>query len=162
MQRIASQVIRRFNLLLLSLLSSFALAGNSVPDDDVTSKPLLLEVRYCECQATKTDSVSSDLLPNFLKDSDLLKVSVSSADKGFASLGDLSIGYELKPVAGSPDQFQLNYASSFTTNNESSAGNGELLIVQGQWVILFGSRHDDETGSRYSNVAVRLSNPGGS
>lgn len=162
MQRIASQIIQRVNLLLIPLLPSFALAGNSVPDDYVTSKPLLLEVRYCECQATKTEGVSSELLPTFLMDSDLLKVGVSSEGKGFASSGDLSIGYEIKPVAGSPSQFQFSYAGSYTTSNGSSAGNGEMLLVQGQWVSLFGSRHDNETGSQYSNVAVRLVKPGGS
>lgn len=161
MQRIASQIIWRVNLLFLSFLPSFALAGDSAPDDYVTTESLVLEVRYCECEATKSDSLPSDLLPSFLEDSDLLKVSVSSEDKGFASSGDLSVGYELRPVAGSPDQFQFNYAGSYTTSNGNSAGNGELMLVQEQWVILFGSRHDNETGSQYSNVAVRLVKPGG-
>lgn len=162
MQRIASQIIQRVNLLLIPLLPGFALAGNSVPDDYVTGKSLMLEVRYCECQATKSDSLPSDLLPSFLKDSDLLKVSVSSENKSFASSSDLSIGYELKAVEGSPNQFQFNYAGSYTTSNGNRAGSGELLLVQGRWVILFGLRHDNETGSQYSNVAVRLAKPGGS
>lgn len=162
MQRIASQIIRQVNLLFLSFLPGFSLAGNSAPDDYVTGKSLMLEVRYCECQATKSDSLPSDLLPSFLEGSDLLKVSVSSEDKGFASSGDLSVGYALKPVASSPDQFQLNYAGSYRTSNGNRAGNGEVLLGQGQWVILFGSRHDNETGSQYSNVAVRLAKPGGS
>lgn len=162
MQRIASQIIWPINLLFLSFLPSFALAGNSAPDDYVTPESLVLEVRYCECQATKSDSLPSDLLPRFLEDSNLLKVSVSSEDESFASSGDLSLGYELTPIAGSPDQFQFNYAGSYTTSNGNSAGNGELMLVQEQWVILFGSRQDNETGSQYSNVAVRLVKPGGS
>lgn len=162
MQRIASQNIQRVNLLLLSLLPTFALAGNSVPDDYVTSKPLLLEVRYCECQATKTDGAPSELLPSFLRDSDFLKIGVSSEGKGFASSSNLSFGYELKPVTGSPGQFQFNYAGRYTTSDGSSAGNGEILLVRGQWVSLFGLRDDNETGSQYSNVAVRLAKPGGS
>lgn len=162
MQRIALQIIWRVNLLFLSLLPGFALAENSAPDDYVTTESLMLEVRYCECQATKSDSLPSDLLPRFLEDSDLLKVSAPSEGKSFASSSDLSIGYELKAVAGSPDQFQLNYAGSYTTSNGNRAGSGELLLVQGQWVILFGSRHDNETGSQYSNVAVRLVKPDGS
>ena len=162
MQRIASRIIWRVNLLFLSFLPTFALAGNSAPEDYATGKPLMLEVRYCECQATKTDSVSSDLLPRFLEDSGLIKVSVSRQDKGFVSSSGLSIGYEVKTVAGSSDQFQFDYAGSYTGSNGSSAGNGELLLVQGQWVTLFGSRHDNEAGSQYSNVAVRLAKPGGS
>lgn len=162
MQRIASQIILRVNLLFLSLLPSFALAGNPTPEDYLASKPLVLEVRYCECQATKTDSVPFKLLQSFLKESSLLKVGVSSKDKGFASSNELSIGYELKPVAGSPDQFQLNYAGHYTASNGSSAGTGELLLVQGLWVNLFGSRHENEAGSQHSNVVVRLTKPGGS
>ena len=162
MQRIASQIILRVNLLFLSLLPSFALAGNSAPEDYLASKLLVLEVRYCECQATKTDSVPSDLLPSFLKESRLLKIGVSSEDKGFASSNELSIGYELKPVADSPDQFQFNYAGNYTTSNGNNTGKGELLLVQGQWVNLFGSRHEYEAGSQHGNVAVRLATPGGS
>jgi hypothetical protein len=162
MHRIASQIILRVNLLFLSLLPSFAFAENSAPEDYLASKPLVLEVRHCECQATKTDRVPSELLPSFLKESSLLKVGVSSEDKGFASSNELSIGYEIKRVAGSPDQFQFNYAGNYTASNGNSAGAGELLLVQGQWVNLFGSRHDNETGSQHSNVVVRLAKPGGS
>ncbi|SFE74971.1 hypothetical protein SAMN04487869_1166 [Marinobacter sp. DSM 26671] len=158
MQRIASKV----TLFFLFLIPSIALAENLAPEDYLANKPLVLEVRYCQCLATKTDGALSDLLPSFLRESSLLKVSVSSEDKGFASSGDLSIGYELKSVAGSPRQFLFNYSGSYTTRNGSSAGNGEMLLVQGQWVSLFGSRHDNGTGSQYSNVAVRLANSSGS
>lgn len=160
MQRIASQITWQFNLLFLSLLPSFALAGNSAPEDYLASSPAVLEVRYCECKATKTESALSDLLPSFLKESNLLKVGVSIKDKGFASSNELSIGYELKPVAGSPDQFQFSYAGNYTASNGSSAGNGELLLVQGHWINLFGSQHENEAGSQHSNVAVRLVKPG--
>ena len=87
---------------------------------------------------------------------------MSSEDKGFVSSSDLSIGYELKPVDGSPGQFQFGYAGSYTTNDGSIAGKGEALLVKGQWVSLFGSRHDSEAGSQYSNVAVRLAEADGS
>lgn len=162
MHRIASQIILRLNLLFLSMLPSFALAGNSAPEDYLASKPLVLEVRSCECQATKTDSKPSDLLPSFLNESSLLKFGVSSEEIGFASSGGLSIGYELKPVTDSPEHFQFIYAGNYTTSNGGSVGNGELLLIQGQWVNLFGSLHESETGSKYSNVAVRLVKPGGS
>ncbi|MEP5981926.1 MAG: hypothetical protein ABJ273_11970, partial [Marinobacter alexandrii] len=59
-------------------------------------------------------------------------------------------------------RLQFNYAGRYTTSDGSSAGNGEILLVRGQWVSLFGLRDDNETGSQYSNVAVRLAKPGGS
>lgn len=162
MQRIASKITLRVNLLLLSLIPSIALAGNSTPEDYLANKPLVLEMRYCECQASKPDSLPSDILPSFLEESRVLRVSVSSKDKGFASSSELSIGYELKPIMGSPGQFQFNYAGNYTTSNGSSAGNGELVLVQGQWVNLVGSQYKNETGSQNNNVAVRLTNPIGS
>ncbi|WP_323750983.1 hypothetical protein [Marinobacter sp.] len=162
MQRIASQIVWQSILLFLILLPGFALAENSAPEDYLSSKSLVLEVRYCECQATKADSAPSDLLPSFLKESSLLKVGVSSVDKGFVSSHELSIGYELKPVSGSSDQSQFSYSGNYTTSYGSSAGNGGLLLVQGQWLILFGSQHENEAGSQDSNVAVRLVKPGGS
>jgi len=162
MQRIASQIILRINLLFLSLLPSVALAGTPAPEDYLAGKSLVLEIRYCECQATKSESAPSELLPSFLKESRLLKVGVSSEDKGFVSSHGLSIGYEVKPVSGSSDQSQFSYSGNYTTSNGSSAGNGELLLVQGQWLTLFGSQHESETGSQHSNVAVRLAKPGGS
>ncbi|MBU2952748.1 hypothetical protein [Marinobacter sp. F3R08] len=161
MQRIASRTIWRVNLLFLSFLPSFALAENSIPEDYLASKPLVLEIRYCECQATKIGSEPFDLLPKFLNESSLLNVSVSNEEMGFASANELSMGYELKPVAGSPDQFLFEYAGNYTAGNGNSYGNGELLLIKGQWVNIFGSQHESETGPQHSNVAVRLAKPGG-
>lgn len=143
------------------MIPIIALAENSAPEDYLSNQQLVLEVRYCECVATKTDGAPSDLLPSFLRESSLLKVSVSSKDNGFASSNELAIGYELEPVAGSPDEVQFNYAGNHFTSNGNSAANGELLLVQGQWVNLFGSQHETQTGSHHSNVAVRLVKPGG-
>lgn len=162
MQRIASQVIWRIGLSFLSLLPGLALAGNSAPEDFLSSKSLVLDVRYCQCQASETDSLPSALLPDFLKESSVLRIGVSSAETGFASSDTLSIGYELKPVTGSPDQLHFRYSGTYTTSKGSSAGSGELLLIQGQWVNLFGSQHETETGSQYSNVVVRLAKPSGS
>ena len=65
-------------------------------------------------------------------------------------------------LAGLSDQFRFNYAGKYTTSNGNSAGDGELMLVQGQWVNLFGSQHENEAGSQHSSVAVRLANPSGS
>lgn len=162
MQWIASQTIWRVSLLYLSLLPSITLAGNSTPEDYLANKSLVLEVRYCECQATEPDGVPSRLLPSFLKESSLLKVGISSVEKGFVSSASLSLGYELKVVEGAPEHFQFNYAGSYKTSIGDAIGNGELVLEIGQWVILFGSRHRNETETQYSNVSVRLAEPGGS
>ena len=159
MQRIASQTIWQF---ILFLFPSFAIASNSTPEDYLAGKPLMLEVRYCECQAIKADSAPTDLLPSFLKESSLLRVSVSSEGKGFVSSSEFSIGYELKPVTGSPNQFQFNYAGHYTTSGGNSGGYGKLLLIHGQWVNVFGSLEENATGLQHSNVAVRLAKPSGS
>lgn len=61
MQRIASQI----TLLFLYLSPSIALAENLAPEDFLANKPLVLEVRYCECVATKTDGAPSYPSPSF-------------------------------------------------------------------------------------------------
>ncbi|MCK0163020.1 hypothetical protein [Marinobacter sp. S6332] len=162
MQRIASQIVWQFSLPFLLLLPGFALAGNPAPEDYLASESFVLEVRYCECQATNADNIPADILPSFLKESRLLTVGISSEGKGFASSNELSIGYELKPVAGSPDQYQFNYAGNYTASNGGSAGAGELLLTQGQWVNLLGTRHEKDAGSQHSNVVVRVVKSGGS
>lgn len=156
MQRIAPKTIWRLNMSALSLLPGFVFAGNPAPDDYLTNSSWVLEVRYCECQATETESLPADLLPDFLKESGLLKVGVSDEDQGFVSSRELSIGYELRPVQGSPDRFQFNYAGNYTTSGGNHIGKGKLLLTPGQWVNLFGSQHESETGIQHSDVAVRL------
>lgn len=158
MKTIASQTVCTFNLFFLFLLPGHAFASESTLEDYFVSKPLVLEVRYCECEATQVISPTSDLLPSFLKESSLIRAGVSVEDKGFVSSNQLSLGYEFRPVTDSPGKYHFNYVGSYSTNT----GQGRLLLVESQWVNLFGSHHEDETGSQHSNVAVRLAKPSGS
>lgn len=144
------------SLFVLSTLPGFVLAGQPTADDYLASKSLLLEVRYCECQATKPDSPPSDLLPDFFENSNLLQASVSGKDKGFLSSQELSMGYELRPVEGSPGTFNFNYAGEYLTSSGDNSGYGNLVMKEGQWVTLFGSHHENEAGAQHTSVAVRL------
>ncbi|MFL1464610.1 hypothetical protein [Marinobacter sp. HN1S83] len=139
-----------------------ALAGQANPDDYIGSKQLVLEVRYCECEATKPDSRPSDLLPGFLEESSILRVAVAAEDKGFASSHEVSIGFEFSRIKNSSGKLKFNYAGTYTTRSGDSSGQGQLLLEKGQWVNLFGSLHESEAGSRHANVAVRLVEPDGS
>ncbi|WP_144777836.1 hypothetical protein [Marinobacter maritimus] len=150
------------SLFVLSTLPGFVLAGPPTADDYLASKPLLLEVRYCECQATKPDSPPSDLLPDFLKNSNLLQASVSGKDEGFLSSQEFSMGYELRPVEDSPGTFNFNYAGEYVASSGDNSGYGNLALKEGQWVTLFGSHHENETGSQHTGVAARLVKMGGS
>ncbi len=156
MPRKTSLSIRAFIPLALSTLPSLALAGQPTPSDYIDSKPLLMEVRYCECRATKPDSSPSDLLPEFRDKSKVLKVGVTAEDKGFASSGEFSIGYEVSPVDDSSGPFRFTYLGKYETSDGSIAGQGALILEEGQWLSLFGSDHQTESESQHIGVAVRL------
>lgn len=155
MPRKTSLSIRAFIPLTLTALPGLALAGKPVPEDYIASKPLLLEVRYCECQATLPDS-SPNLLPEFLEASKILKVGVSAEDKGFVSSQEFSLGYEVSPVDDSFGPFRFTYLGEYETSDGSNAGQGALVLEEGQWVSLFGAHHQTESESQHIGVAVRL------
>ncbi|MEH6560504.1 MAG: hypothetical protein V7713_03675 [Marinobacter sp.] len=150
------------SLFVLSTLPGFVLAGQPTADDYLASKSLLLEVRYCECQATRPDSPPSDLLSDFLESSNMLQASISGKDKGFLSSQEFSMGYELRPAEGSPGTFNFNYAGEYLASSGDSSGYGNLVLKAGQWTSLFGSHHENETDSQHTDVAVRLVKMGGS
>lgn len=162
MPRKTSHSIKSFIQLALFTLSGPVLAGQPTPADYIDSKPLLLEVRYCECQATKPDSPPSNLLPKFLDESKILKVGVAAEDNGFIASREFSLGYEISPVDGSSGPFRFNYIGTYATDNGSNTGQGPLVLKEGEWVSLFGSQHQSETGAQHVGVAVRLSAADGS
>jgi hypothetical protein len=162
MPRITRETIFQFILSALLVFPGIAHAGQADPEDYLDSKQLVLEIRYCECEATKPDSRPSDLLPGFLEESSILRAAVSAEDKGFVSSPEISIGYEFSRIKDSSDKFKFNYAGAYTTRSGNSSSQGQLLLERGQWVNLFGSRRESETGSFHTNVAVRLVEPGGS
>ena len=92
MPRMTSQTIWRFGLSLLFVFPGFVLADQAGSEDYLGSKQLLLEVRYCECDATKSNSRPSDLLLGFLEGSSILGVAVSAEDKGFISSDGFQLG----------------------------------------------------------------------
>ena len=158
-------IFRKFTQLVLLHLAAIpcaALAGQPIPSDYTTSKPLLLEIRYCACAATEIGTSPSKLLPNFMKRSSILKVGASVEDKGFLSFQELSMGYELKPVEDSPGKFWFSYAGVHKENGGTNTGNAKVMLAEGRWVNLFGSIHESENSSQATDVAVRIVKSGGS
>ncbi|MCL7944775.1 hypothetical protein [Marinobacter sp. ATCH36] len=156
------KTISQLILSALFVFSGLTLAGKADPDDYIGSKQLVLEVRYCECEAASLDGSPSDLLTAFLEESSILKVAVSPEDKGFVSTHEISVGYEFNRVKDSSGKFEFSYAGTYTTRNGNSSGQGQLLLEKGQWVNLFGYRHESENESLHTDVAVRLVKSGGS
>ncbi|MFB2765651.1 hypothetical protein [Marinobacter shengliensis] len=151
--------------LVMSALLAFPginLAGETVPIDYLGANQLVLEIRYCECEAIKPDGDSSDLLPGFLKESKALKVAVSAGEHGFVASDEVSIGYKFDLVTGSSEEFEFSYAGTYATGSGSSSGQGRFVLEKGQWANIFGLRHRTETELLHTNVAVRLVELGGS
>lgn len=156
MPRKISRSIKAFMPVALATLPGLALAGQPTPADYIDSKPLLLEIRYCECQVANPDSPPSDLSPEFLDGSNALKVGVSAEDKGFVASPEFSLGYDISPVDDSSGPFRFNYIGTYATSDGSNTGQGALVLKEGEWVSLFGSHHQSAAGSQHIGVAVRL------
>ena len=150
------QFFRPSALFFLCLLPGLVLASQPNPADDIADKPMLLEVRYCECQATELRSSPSDLLPAFLEASNSLKVGVASEDEGFVASDAFSLGYRVRPVADEPGTFKLTWASRYSRGSDWSTAQGQAALVKGEWGLLYGSRNESDMGTQHTGVAVRL------
>lgn len=141
---------------LATALPGLSLAQKPAPQDYIANKPLLLEVRYCQCQATNPENASSGLLPGFLEESEMLRVGVDAEDKGFVSSQAFSIGYEVSSVDDSLGPFRFTYLGEYKTGDGSNAGQGTLILEEGEWVSLFGTDLQTESGKQHTDVTVRL------
>mgnify|MGYP000312488055 CR=1 FL=1 len=151
------KTLRNISLLALFTLPDLTLAGQPTASDYLGSKPLLLEIRYCECRATTPNGAPGDVLPEFLDESRVLRVgAVTTEHSNFVASRELSMGYEISPVEKPPGSFQLTYASEYTTRDGTSSAQGTVLLEAGQWVSLFGSSHHTEAGAKHIGIALRL------
>ena len=151
------KTLHNISLFVLSTFPALALAGQPTSADYLDSKPLLLEIHYCECPATKPGGTPGDVLPEFLDESRVLRVgTVTTEHRHFVASRALSMGYEISPVKKPSGSFQLTYASEYTTHDGKLSGQGTLLLETGQWVSLFESHHQTETEAKHVSVALRL------
>lgn len=151
------KTLRNISLLALFTLPALTLAGQPTSADYLDSKPLLLEIRYCECRATTHNGAPVDVLPEFLDESRVLRVgAVTTEHNQFVASRTLSMGYEISPVEKPPGSFQLTYASEYTTRDGSLSGQGMVVLEAGQWLSLFESHHQTKAGAKHAGVAIRL------
>jgi hypothetical protein len=156
MIRKGARTFGQFILASLFIFSTAGYASQPTLKGYMASKPLQLEIRYCDCAATDVGGPNSGLSPAFMRDSKVIKVGVSAEDKGFVSSDDLSIGYELKRVQNSSKQFQFRYMGVYKEGNGESSGAAELVLMTGQWVTLFGTGQQASNEMKRTSVAVRL------
>ena len=151
------KTLRNISLPALLTLPALTLAGQPTSVDYLASKPLLLEIRYCECPATTPGGAPGDVLPEFLDESRALRVgAVTTEHSNFVASRALSMGYEISPVEKPSGSFQITYASEYTTLDGSLSGQGTLVLEAGQWVSLFESHHQTKAGAKHAGVAIRL------
>ncbi|MGQ7269091.1 hypothetical protein [Marinobacter nauticus] len=156
MQRIASLKFGLLGLTTLSLLPGMTQAGGPSPEHFLNDSAMVLEIRYCECQATEQDNAPTELRPAFLEQSRLLKVDVDPEGTGFVSSPEITLGFELKARPESPNDFTFKFAGHYDPVSQNVTGTGEVLLTKDQWLNLFSSRHERENNTEYRDVAVRL------
>lgn len=160
MPRMTQRTARQLFMSVLLAFPGFSLAGETLPSDYLGESQLVLEIRYCECEAIKPGGRPSHLLPQFLRESKSLKVAVAAGNHGFVESEEVSIGYELDRETESSEEFVFSYAGTYTTVSGSASGQGQFVLMTGQWANLFGSLQETESESLHTNVAVRLIEPG--
>ena len=156
MQRIASPKLGLLGLTMLCLLPGITQAGGPSPEHYLKNSPMVLEVRYCECQATEPGQAPTELRPAFLEQSRLLKVDVDPDGKGFVSSPEMTLDFELRALPESPGDFMLSFAGNYGAGQQNSTSTGEVLLKDDQWLNLFSSEHVRENSTQYGDVAVRL------
>ncbi|ABM18156.1 hypothetical protein [Marinobacter nauticus] len=156
MQRIASLKFGLLGLTTLFLLPGMTQAGGPSPEHFLNDSAMVLEIRYCECQATEPGNAPTELRPAFLEQSRLLKVDVDPEGTGFVSSPEITLGFELKARPESPSDFTFKFAGHYDPVSQNVTGTGEVLLTKDQWLNLFSSKHERENNTEYRDVAVRL------
>ena len=156
MQRIASLKFGLLGLTTLCLLPGITQAGGPSPEHYLKNSPMVLEVRYCECQATEPGKAPTELRPAFLEQSRLLKVDVDPDGKGFVSSPEMTLDFELRALPQSPGDFMFSFVGNYVAGQQKSTNTGEVLLKDDQWLNLFSSEHVRENSTQYRDVAVRL------
>lgn len=156
MQRIASLKFGLLGLTTLSLLPGMTQAGGPSPEHFLNDSAMVLEIRYCECQATEPGNTPTELSPVFLEQSRLLQVGVDREGTGFVSSPEIALGFELKAQPEAPSNFTFKFAGHYDPVSQNVTGTGEVLLTKDQWLNLFSSRHERENNTEYRDVAVRL------
>lgn len=156
MQRIASPKFGLLGLTMLCLIPGITQAGGPSPEHYLNNSPMVLEIRYCECQATEPGNAPTELRPAFLEQSRLLKVGVDPEGTGFVSSPEITLGFELKARPESPSDFTFKFAGRYDPASQNVTGTGEVLLTKDQWLNLFSSEHARGNSTQYRDVAVRL------
>ena len=156
MQRIASLKFGLLGLTTLSLLPGMTQAGGPSPEHFLNDSAMVLEIRYCECQATEPGNAPTELRPAFLEQSRLLKVDVDPDGKGFVSSPEITLDFELRALPESPGDFTFTFAGEYETGQQNSAATGKVSLKDGHWLNLFGSEQNQNNDTQYLDVAVRL------
>ena len=118
-------------------------------------KPLILDVRFCSCQAIDIELDSVEPIPEFFSKASVVKVGVSENDQGFVSSGGLTFGYSINP-GKEPGKFVFEYAEEYQDTNGSFSSQAAIVIDLDSWVTLSGYENKSDQGSEYFSVAVKL------
>lgn len=141
---------------LLALVAGGASADYRNLEDYFSADSLVLQVRYCDCEAVKPDAPPDGLQAGFLTSSESISVGLSPDVEGFVASDGFALGYLAEPVEDQPQAYRVTYSGE----RGGTSAQGIVILSVGQWTHLFGVEHRDNNSLKHSNVAVRLVEPG--
>lgn len=134
-------------LLLATCLLGSA-ASPATAGDSTAEKPLLLEVRYCDCTlATPVDQ--ADTVP-------LLRTEAVIHQDQSITTDYLSLHYRLSPVDTGQEAYRFSYSGAYDRGETSLSAQSKIQLTPGEWVILFATHHEPDAGGHPVSVAARI------
>lgn len=124
--------------------------------------PLVLEVRYCECDVMSPDTSQSTVLQSFLEESALLRVAVPETDGGHLSVDDFSLEYEVHQLANVPEDYRFSFSATHTSETGEMVASADLVVSEDEWYPLAQTGQELGSDSEVFGLAIRLVDPGDS
>lgn len=118
-----------------------------------TSKPLLLEVQYCQCKVEEDEKKNP--LSRTLADTRGFQVSVAENDKGFVYFEHMAFGYLVTP-GENEETFILEFVEEYSLGENNSFTESVILLELDRWAHVASFSKESDQGNGYFNVGVRL------
>ena len=120
-----------------------------------THKPLVLDIRFCSCEALDIESEAAAPTQQFLEEANSIKVGVLETDRGFVSSGGLTFGYSITPSKEN-GFFELEYSEEYIEGKNSLSSQSVMITDLNSWVVISGYGNISDQGNEHFSVAVNL------
>lgn len=152
---VSLSVIKAFIIFIICSFTLIQAQEKTLLMHQKTQKPLVLEIRFCDCSAIDMNSEAIEPTPKFLNQATSIKVGVSENEVGHVSAGGLTFGYSISP-SKEASMFELAYSQEYVDGNSSQTSQSELQLGLNSWLTISSYENISDQGSEYFSIAIRL------